>query len=384
MKRLLLAAAAVLCLIGVTACGIQRQNAADQTDPAIPEITEAPTPTPKPTPTPEPTPTPTPEPVLRSITSGREITAQTTYHPVIVSIENSEKARPQTGLTTADVVYEFAVESSITRFQCLYNDVYPAYCGPVRSTRYYLLNMQHEWNCMYVHAGYVYLKGSKYAVNSTKSAAIVITPGTKTARKYFERIREDGRATEHTLYLHLPEMVEANWGEHVASQYADRFHFMPGITYLKGQPATHIGLPFETDNSTYVEYFYDAASNLWLRSQSGEEFMNRTPSEDSTTYETERVAVQNLIIQYCEYGRMSEAAQANPKGRRTVELFGTGKCDYFVNGLHLTGYWERPDVESPTTYYLDEQYRDIGDIVTLEPGNTWIAVQPTDAAVIIE
>ena len=50
-------------------------------------------------------------------------------------IENSEKARPQTGLQQADIVYEAMAEGSITRMLCVFNDQKPVVAGPVRSTR---------------------------------------------------------------------------------------------------------------------------------------------------------------------------------------------------------------------------------------------------------
>ena len=66
------------------------------------------------------------------------------------------------------------------------------------------------------------------------------------------------------------------------------------------------------------------------------------------------------------------------EGRRTVELTGTGACEYIINGRLLTGTWERETLEDYTRYYLDD-----GSLVTLEAGNTWIEVIPTSAEIVV-
>ena len=51
----------------------------------------------------------------------------------------------------------------------------------------------------------------------------------------------------------------------------------------------------------------------------------------------------------------------------------------FINGQYVTGTWSRPTAEDFTSYLLDD-----GSLVTLEPGNTWIAVHPAEFPVTIE
>ncbi|HEX2291142.1 MAG TPA: DUF3048 domain-containing protein, partial [Pseudonocardiaceae bacterium] len=56
--------------------------------------------------------------------------------PVLtVKIDNARSARPQTGLTLADVVYVEPVEGGISRLLAVYQSQFPPVVGPVRSTR---------------------------------------------------------------------------------------------------------------------------------------------------------------------------------------------------------------------------------------------------------
>jgi hypothetical protein len=76
--------------------------------------------------------------------------------PLAVMIENHEEARPQSGLSSADVVYESVVEGGITRFMAVF------YCGiavqsvnvaPVRSAREFFLPWVLEYDALYTHVG---------------------------------------------------------------------------------------------------------------------------------------------------------------------------------------------------------------------------------------
>lgn len=76
--------------------------------------------------------------------------------PLSVMIENHAEARPQSGLSYADVVYEAVAEGGVTRFMGIF------YCGisaqsvplaPVRSARAYFLPWVLEYDALYNHVG---------------------------------------------------------------------------------------------------------------------------------------------------------------------------------------------------------------------------------------
>jgi hypothetical protein len=56
--------------------------------------------------------------------------------PVLaVKIDNLAPARPQTGLTAADIVYVLPVEGGLSRFLAVFSSRFPPVIGPVRSAR---------------------------------------------------------------------------------------------------------------------------------------------------------------------------------------------------------------------------------------------------------
>ncbi len=364
-----------------------------------PEATPTPEPvaiveqvTSEPTATPEPTPSPTPEPQNRSQTSGQVIPEGTASKPFIMSIDNASGAQPQTSLMEADIIYEFLVEQTITRFQAVFNDTYPLYAGPLRSTRYYFIDLAQEWDCMYLHEGYVLLS-SPYRRVPSKLISLYLPSGdfrgysatfrrSKGAYDDFEadngykfRAPETGRSDVHALYYRVAALVNDFYGDHEAA-VCDRFSFLEDVSYSNGETFTTVSLPYcNTDNPQWIQFTYDAASNRLYRSESGEPFMTRTLTDHGDSYITEQMNVQNLIVQYCDYGMVP----GDNKHRRTCDLIGSGECDYFINGVHVTGTWSRPTEDDYTSYFLDD-----GSLVILEPGNTWIAVHPSDTPVTID
>src|SRR3989344_5480690 len=81
-----------------------------------------------------------------------------TRRPLGIMIENHEEARPQSGLSKADVIYEAVAEGGITRFLAIYlcgASAEDVQVGPVRSARTYFLDWISEYGIspLYVHVG---------------------------------------------------------------------------------------------------------------------------------------------------------------------------------------------------------------------------------------
>lgn len=391
--RLSAAIAGVLAFATLlSGCSVAPAPAAATAAPTEEAVTVTMAPTPTPTATPEPSPSPTPEPQNRSQTSGKVIPEGTPSKVFIMSIDNAEGAKPQTSLMEADIVYEFLVEQTITRFQAVFNDNYPLYAGPLRSTRYYFIDLAHEWDCMYLHEGYVvldapykrfpsnlislYLPSGDFAgYSATFSRKKGAYDDFETKNGYKFRAPETGRGDVHALYYRVAALVNRYFKDY-ESKVCQRFNFQENVSYPDGKPFTNVALQF--DNNTdpkWIQFAYNAGENRIYRSEAGQPTMTRVLKEQGDSYDTVQMNVQNLIVQYVNYG----SVKGDTKHRRTCDLVGEGKCDYFINGQHVTGKWSRPTADDFTSYFLDD-----GSLVTLEPGNTWIAVHPADVPATIE
>ncbi|GAH19229.1 unnamed protein product, partial [marine sediment metagenome] len=87
--------------------------------------------------------------------------------PLSIMVENSEGARPQSGLDKANIVYEVLAEGGITRFLAIFYDRDAEEVGPIRSARPYFVSKSLEHQAIYVHVG-----GSEEAYNFIKEEKI--------------------------------------------------------------------------------------------------------------------------------------------------------------------------------------------------------------------
>src|SRR5690625_2486555 len=72
---------------------------------------------------------------------------------VSVMVNNHPKARPQSGLSQADMVFEILAEGDITRFLALFQSEQPDVVGPVRSAREYYFTLADGYDALYVYHG---------------------------------------------------------------------------------------------------------------------------------------------------------------------------------------------------------------------------------------
>ncbi len=95
-------------------------------------------------------------PINGKLYTMQEKTTWETRRPLAIMIENHAEARPQSGLSLADIVYEAVAEGGVSRFMGIF------YCGiaagnvniaPVRSARTYFLPWVLEYDALYNHVG---------------------------------------------------------------------------------------------------------------------------------------------------------------------------------------------------------------------------------------
>ncbi len=310
-----------------------------------------------------------------SQTTGQALDAAFTYRPVLATVDNAPKARPQTGLMLADIVYEAALDrtENETRFVAVFADRVPASVGPIVSARCYTVLLQKEWDGMYLFDGYPGVEN--YPALSERDIAI-LAENTGAAAEHYYTDNTVSSLPEHTLFARANDMAAALYGAH--APIADgRFGFQAGVTYPFGRAIEAVGLPFVGSDMTFVKYTYNPADNLLYRSQRNSKgaltaARTRTPNVDGTDYVTEQIAVQNLIVQYVSYSSLDTVY-------RTAKLVGSGECDCFINGYHIAAAWRRESEDTPTRYFLKN-----GEPLILEPGSTWIALHPATRPIRLE
>ncbi|MEZ4508579.1 MAG: DUF3048 domain-containing protein [Eubacteriales bacterium] len=375
------------CSVVETVLDLPETNSADSAEADIVIVTDSaaaePTNSPEPTQSPEESappaedtaaqdaPAETAAPVeVVSPTTGRPLPESAVFRPALVVMDNAAQSRPQTALMLADIVYEFPLDRSdhSTRFLAIFSDNLPQRIGPVSTSRAYLADTALEWGGLYVSLGDPPSEKGDYPL-LRDSGLPYYAEDYGMAANYFYRDKTISSIEEHTFFFKLLDYVTANFNT-VITPAENRFAFEQGVVYEKGKSFSSVGIPFTSSDVERVVFTYDQAHNLLLRSDKNSKNVlvpsnSLTPTDDILGYQNERIAVQNLIVQYVRVTAFDSTF-------RSVNAVGSGDCLYFVNGRVVPGRWSRPSLSEPTTYKIYD-----GSLLRLEPGTTWIMMMPS-------
>src|SRR5206468_9352312 len=122
--------------------------------------------------------------------TGEPVTAA---GPVLaIKIDNLAPARPQTGLTAADIVYVLPVEGGLSRFLAVFSSHSPAVVGPVRSAREDDLELLRQFG------------RPAFAYSGAQPQLLPVVEKARTADLYAGRVggyfRDPRRVAPHNLY----------------------------------------------------------------------------------------------------------------------------------------------------------------------------------------
>jgi hypothetical protein len=303
----------------------------------------------------------TPPPPPECPLSGINPTAAVPSRPALaVKVENLPSARPQTGLSWADIVFEEPVEAGITRFIAVYQCQNASRIEPVRSGRLTDVNILVQFGRpLFAYAGAV--RPVKRAVRDADLIDISFDVA-RVSRAYH---RDPNRQAPHNLYSSTKELYTAARG-----MYEPRAP-EPVFTYSDSVPtsavrARRVHVPFSSSSDVFWKW--SKTKKAWLR------FHGTVPhvSSDGTQF-----SAKNVIVQIVET-RLTDIVDAN--GARSPEVIsvGTGKAYVFRNGRVIKGTWER-DSAADLTKFVDVN----GDEIPLTTGNTWVELLPQGIPVTI-
>ena len=275
--------------------------------------------------------------------TGRPVTdaGKAARGAVAVKIDNIVDARPQAGITAADVVYEEFTEG-ITRFIVVFHSNDAPVVGPVRSVRPADPTIITPLGGVLAFSG-----GSPAAVAVAAASPLTLVQENDTAVMY----RRPGRVAPHNLYTStdgLFSRVPSGVGS--PRPFATFLRDGQSFTGPGAKPVSHISVvpaPFVT-----ADYDWDPASNTWLRSTDGRPHL----------LEDGRIAPTNVILQFTPYSVfIADEKVMYP------EVLGTGDAWIFSGGQMVQGTWTKASADAVTTYTNSS-----GAPIALAPGQTWV------------
>ncbi|WP_139492204.1 DUF3048 domain-containing protein [Brevibacillus dissolubilis] len=340
-KRVQTLLSSLIVCTALTACSLE---ATSQTGGEQQPVT-----TPSPVTTADPTQPTAPTYAYTAPLTGLGTDHPTDSRPVMVMINNHPKARPQSGLSQADMVYEVLAEGEVTRFLAIFQSQKPKVIGPVRSIRPYFIQVGTGFDAVLVHAG-----GSPEALETLAQSDFSYINEINNAPYFW---RESFRRAPHNLYTNLDRITKAiNAKGFRPTGEIPYFPFVAQDSQItEGSPASKINITFHP--SYKASYTYSAEKGRYLRFTQGQ------PHNDLNT--NEQLSVKNLLIISAEHQVLDN------EGRRHVDVVGPGDGYLFQQGKVRPVKWKRSG--GVIRAYEDEA---LTKELPLLPGNTWVNIVP--------
>lgn len=304
-----------------------------------------------------PPPPPPPPPKYNCPLNGIEQPdrALTTRRPIVFQVDNAPAARPQSGLSQADIVYEAMAEGNITRFSAIFMCNEAATVGPIRSARLITLELVPEYDALLSNSG------SSEGV-AAELAARPDIPNINHGSFSGAYWRTSDRYAPHNLMSSTTGIRDA-----AASAGIPATASITGPAFKADSPAP---VPLKSISVPYspwadVSYQYDPVTNGWLRFIGGEPHIDALSSY--------QIVARNVIIQYVPVTESGIIEDAGGDYGLIFGLTGAGKVLIFQDGQVTAGQWSRPTLTAPTSY-LDAA----GNPIPLNVGQTWVQLVPVD------
>jgi hypothetical protein len=269
---------------------------------------------------------------------------------IAVVVNNHPKARPQSGLDKADLVYEVLAEGDVTRFVAIFQSEKPENVGPVRSAREYFIDLASGYDTFFVAHGY-----SPEAKTMLDRGEIDNINGIQYDGTLFKRA--DFRKAPHNSYITYENIVKGADQKGYAMDKAPEaavFLSSEEADLVEGTPAAEFMVSYGTPTFDVI-YEYDAEKGKYHRF---------TGSEETVDLESkEPVLLDNVLVVQMNHQIVDSA------GRREVNVTTGGKGYLFQKGKVNEIQWKN---EAGRII----PYKD-GVKAGFVQGKTWINIVPS-------
>ncbi|HOZ53454.1 MAG TPA: DUF3048 domain-containing protein [bacterium] len=270
--------------------------------------------------------------------------------PFLISavIDNHSEARPQFGLSRAEIVYDIPAEGGINRYLAFFrSDIEDDFqIGPIRSVRPYFLDIAEEYQSLLLHCG-----------GSPEALARVIKEKSLTLNEFYNGqyyLRYSGYTAPHNVlgqYGLIKEYLKEN-NLDVSKFSPWKFKEKEVLSNIDRSMA-NFNIQVKNGQSQYdVSWDYNLDENNYIKKIAGKEHL-----DDSG----ENIKVDNIILQFVKTEILDNEL------RLKIDLLGQGQAIICLDGYCHQGYWQKNSNKDRTRYYLETN-----DEIIFNSGKTWV------------
>jgi hypothetical protein len=317
--------------------------------------------------------TPTPEPIVTqtytpSLTATPEVINPLTGLPVSdpsvlerwpLSIKVSSyprSARPQAGLSYADLLFEFYQEAGMTRWHAVFLSQDVEKVGPIRSGRKIDVPLMRAYQSLLVFCAEYSATWDFMELEGVDDRLLYVGPVDCPAL-----CRDEMQLSINGIYGNTEELRKAARVLKIPDSVPD----LGGMAFSQEPPAmggsaSTIRVRFITDNAI-AEWRYNPLDKKYYRySETDKANGEVVPQTDRLT--GEQLSVSNVIVLFANYIRRQQ------REIYELELFGGGRALIFRDGMMEDAIWRLPKIDRPLQFFgQDGPFQ-------LRPGVTWIGI----------
>jgi hypothetical protein len=327
---------------------------------ATPTVSPTASPTDSPSPTSTPGPTGIPAGWEYSDLDGMAAPADLAHRlPLAIMIDDYRSARPQSGFSTASIVYQALIDDSSDRYMMVFQEGAATDIGPVRSARPYFVYWAAEYKALFGHFG-----GDAQALQRVIPAmANSIYDEDDLNRGSCPYHRVNTRAAPYNAYTNSSELIRCA----AKRSYPATYQGLPVRTFINDTPALQrpqsqsVTIPYLAET---IGYQYDPSTDSYLRLVNGQ--LQIDPANN------QQVIARNIVVMFQVY----KIVPSLDKLRPVVSNVGSGKAIVFEEGRAITGTWKKTSNTALTRLYDDG-----GNEIPLVRGTIFMQSVPIGTAV---
>jgi len=267
--------------------------------------------------------------------------------PVLaVKIDNIVLARPQTGLTRADIVYVLPVEGGLSRFMAIFSSHFPRVIGPVRSAREDDLQLLRQFN----RPAFAFSGAQPQLLPVVEHARIRDLYAGLSGGYY----RDYNRIAPYNLYAHTRQLLAEAKRASTAHDIGFRF----GPAPPGGQPRKSASVS------------YSAASFRFRWSNRQGRWLVWIDGARAATTEGPQLSAATVVIQHTRITTSRFREWGNIRPPYAVSK-GSGTALVLRDGKAYHARWSRPHGRDGTTFTTLT-----GRPMTFARGQVWIVLAP--------
>ncbi len=291
--------------------------------------------------------------------------------PVMIKVSNfPSSGRPHAGLSFADIVFDYGIDSGTNRFLALYYGQDSNKVGPIRSGRYVDADLVPMYQGILGYASAWYLEldkilsvlGNRAFMEGTNSCPAICRDTTLSKTPTVTNLFADTAAL--TTYAAAHGVTQQRYN-------------LDGMAFnetppANGKPGTFLTVSYGPNN--LADWRYDTTTGKYLRwieerGADGTVVLDTTgkvtmiPLVDRDT--NNQLAFSNVIILYANYIKDFEAVYEIP----IASSYSYQRALIFRNGQEYEALWKSVGPNNPIQFFTPDKQP-----FPLQPGNSWIVI----------